>query len=227
MNLTTPLPLGTKFIPGTATTLPSQKKYTSIIFDIGGVLLDWKPQVLMAQLFPGTNAPAIIQTLTQSSLWHQFDRGIAGISNLGDLAADHGFDKIFAMRIVEAIPYNLPALPVTVQLLKTVKALGYKIYILSNMPEPFFPILLEQHDFFDLCDGKVASYTIKQIKPEPPIYRHLLQQFTINPEQALFIDDLEVNIRGGNAEHIDGVVCKDPREVAKLMHKLGIIPQYL
>lgn len=217
-------PLGTKFIPSSLNS-SEQKKYSTIIFDIGGVLLEWKPLTLAEQLFPSTQAASIMKLLTESPLWSEFDRGTIKINQLSDFASANGFEKKLTEEILDLLPHHLPPLPNTINILKKVKALGYKTYVLSNMPRSFFPTLLATHDFFSLFDGMVASYTINHIKPEPEIYNHLLEKFRINPQQALFIDDLEANILGGNMVLIDGIVSKDSQELAELTHTLGIIPQ--
>lgn len=217
-----PLPLGTKFIRSNLNSL-GQKKYSAIIFDIGGVLLEWKPMILAEKLFPSTQAASIMKLLTESPLWNEFDRGIIEIDQLSNFASTHGFEKKLTEEILTTIPYHLPPIPTIINILKTVKSFGYKTYVLSNMPRFFFPVLLATHDFFSLFDGMVASYTINHIKPEPEIYKHLLEKFRINPYEALFIDDLEANIMGGNTMLIDGILCKDCKELVKVMQQLELI----
>lgn len=220
------LPLGTKLLQAPFAISASHKKYASIIFDLGGVLIDWRPEQLMMDLFPDTDAPTILQTLTKDPLWLEFDRGTVNASDIAEYGnAVYGFDKNFTEQIISTIPHNLQVIPGMVELFKRCKEQGFKIYILSNIPELFFQVLTKKYDFFKSCDGIIASYIIKQIKPELGIYSHLLQQFNINPETALFIDDLEANIRAGNALGIDGIVCKNSGEVSTLMTSLKLVQQ--
>ncbi len=212
------LPLGTKLLQAPFAVSALHKKYTSIIFDLGCVLIDWRPAQLAADLFPDTNAPTIIQTITKDPLWQEFDRGAVNAADIAEYAYEvHGFDKDFTSQIITTLPHHLPAISGMVNLFMQCKRQGLKVYILSNISELFFQALTKKHDFFKSSDGIIASYTVKMIKPELGIYAYLLQQFSINPETGLFIDDLEANIRAGNGLGIDGIVCKDPAEVAQLM----------
>lgn len=219
------LPLGTALLQAPFAVAAHNKKYSSIIFDLGGVLIDFRPAQLGAAVFPHTDASTIMQTLASDPLWLEFDRGTVSIEDLAEYGNEvYGFDATFTKEILEALPHHLPAVPDMVDLFMQCKQLGFKVYILSNISEPIFHAVTKKHDFFKQCDGIIASYTIKTNKPELGIYQHLLQQFNITPETALFIDDLEANIRAGNALGIDGIVCKNCAEVEQLLRTIGILP---
>lgn len=219
------LPLGTKLLQPPLAVRPKQKKYTTIIFDLGNVLVEWQPLKLIQQLFPARiqEATNIIQALTTSPIWLEFDRGVADIDALGDYATKiYNFDKDFTIEVVSTLPYHLPVIAPMVSLYAHLKAQGYKIYILSNISFFYLQALLKQHTFLHFCDGLVASYAIQRNKPDTQIYNYLLQRFSFNPEKALFIDDVEANILGANNVGIDGIICKNPEEVVQLTQALGL-----
>lgn len=219
-----PMGHGTKVMQATQAIPIHQKKYDSIIFDLAGVLISWQPAVTAEELFPHTQAATIIQTLVKDSLWLEFDRGSITISDLANHAAERlNFDLILTTQIVATIANHLPPFPAMVKALLAAKAQGYKIYILSNMPGPFYKELVQNYDFFNHCDGIVASYQIKFIKPELEIYQYLLEKFNINPMTALFIDDVEENIVAANSLGIDGIVCKKDIEVVHLLEQNNIL----
>ena len=219
-----PLAHGTKVMQGPQAIPMHQKKYDSIIFDLAGVLISWQPALTADQLFPDTQAATIMQTLTKDPLWLEFDRGNITISDLASHAAErHNFDLILTTQIVATIANHLPPFSTMVKALLAAKAQGYKIYILSNMPGPFYKELIHNYDFFNHCDGIVASYQIKFIKPELEIYQYLLEKFNIDPSTALFIDDVEENIVAANTLGIDGIVCKKDIEAIHLLEQNNIL----
>ena len=73
------------------------------------------------------------------------------------------------------------------------KEKGYKIYLLSNYNKDFFDVHTKGADFLDDIDGKVVSYEIHQIKPEPAIYEYLLEKYELNPQECVFFDDRPEN----------------------------------
>jgi HAD superfamily hydrolase (TIGR01509 family) len=215
---------GTKVIQAAQAIPMHQKKYHSIIFDLAGVLISWQPAVTAEQLYPHTQAATIIQTLVKDPYWLEFDRGNITICDLANYAAErHNFDLILTTQIVATIANHLPPFSTMIKALLAAKTQGYKIYILSNMPGPFYKELLHNYDFFNHCDGIVASYQIKFIKPELEIYQYLLEKFNIDPRTALFIDDVEENIVAGNSLGIDGIVCKKDVEVINLLEQNNIL----
>lgn len=219
------LPLGTKLLQPPLAVRASQKKYTTIIFDLGNVLVEWQPLTLIPQLFPARmqEASNLIQTLTTSPIWLDFDRGVAGITEVGEYGASfYNFDKAFTIEVISTLPYHLPAIAPMVNLYAYLRAQGYKIYILSNISSFYLHALLKHHTFLQFCDGLIASYAIHTNKPDRGIYNYLLQQFNLSPESALFIDDVEANIVGANNVGIDGIVSKNHEEVIQLLHALGI-----
>ncbi|MBM3887027.1 HAD family phosphatase, partial [Candidatus Dependentiae bacterium] len=198
--------------------------YQSIIFDIGNVLIKWQPTTVAEQLFPNTSAPVIIQTLFQNPIWLEFDRGTVDIPGLTNLAVtQYNFDPLLTTQLLSALPYHLPPIHEMTDSLLKAKEQGYRVYILSNMPKPFYEALIKNNSFFKACDGLVASYQINSIKPELDIYKHLLQKFTIDPTSTLFIDDVEANIFAGNSLGIDGIVCKTPETAAQLLESYNIL----
>jgi putative hydrolase of the HAD superfamily len=76
-----------------------------------------------------------------------------------------------------------------INILKTVKARGYRVYILSNMSQAAVAIIKQRYDFFKLCDGEVWSCTAHAAKPDVAIYQILLKQYNLDPAECLFIDD--------------------------------------
>ncbi len=217
---------GSKIIQAASSQPISEKKFTTIIFDLGGVLVDEKQVGATAEkLFPGTPAAHIMKTIYRGKSWNQFDRGTIDLKSFAQLIEqEHGFDAALTTAILSQIVAHLPLLPVGIEILKAVKAQGYKAYVLSNAYQGVYESLCQTHPaVFALFDGEIISCDVRFIKPEREIYQALLQRYNINPAEALFIDDLEVNIIGATALGIDGIVCRDTNEVLQLLQQNNIL----
>ena len=96
----------------------------------------------------------------------------------------------------------------TKPLLKKLKQDGYKIYYLSNLGKWHFEKMVDTGviDFLDLFDGGIVSYQVNMSKPDPKIYKALLNKYKIIPESALFIDDRYENIMAAELLGIHGLV---------------------
>ena len=79
-----------------------------------------------------------------------------------------------------------------IDIIKRLKSQGYKIYMLSNTNEIMYQKFIKNIE--NLFDGVVLSYKIHKIKPYDSIYKYLIDEFNLNPEESLFIDDVEDNI---------------------------------
>lgn len=86
--------------------------------------------------------------------------------------------------------------PITknIQILRELKSNDYRIYFLSNYIKEAFDYVQDRYEFFALADGKVISSEIKYVKPEAKIYQYLLEKYNLNPEQCVFIDDIDSNL---------------------------------
>ena len=85
------------------------------------------------------------------------------------------------------------------------KEQGYRIYLLSNYSELLFQQHTKNASFLQYIDGKVVSYQVHIGKPDPEIYRCLLEKFQIRPEESIFFDDRKKNIEAAEKLGIQGV----------------------
>ena len=168
----------------------------NVIFDAGGVLLEWNPPRVIAQLYPDPAAQAEIrQYIFEHPDWHEFDRG-----TITEAAAAMHFAKLSGRtpdevrRLLRATAESLLPIEGTMVLLEDLAAAGVHLYLLSNMPESTFNILVGRHGFFAHFKYMVISGKILLLKPEPAIYRHLVETTGIVPAESVFIDDLARNV---------------------------------
>jgi epoxide hydrolase-like predicted phosphatase len=201
-------------------------RYRNIIFDLGGVLVHYKPRELIEEAFKDhTEKPWYLLDIIQTKEFTDIDRGTITPEQAINLVAPRFPDKPFAQHCTTFLKHLIEQLtPIDkgIQTLRDVRARGFSTYILSN-----FSALTHQkvapYDFLSLFDGAIFSYQVKTVKPEPEIYQHLLTTYNLIPDECLFIDDIEANIKGAQNAGIDGIVCKDHDYVIEELKKRGIL----
>ena len=98
---------------------------------------------------------------------------------------------------------------------RLLKARGYHVYILSNYSENMLDQTKDKLKFLPLMDGVVFSYKIKKMKPDPEIYEYLCDEYWLEPEESVFIDDRPVNIKGAETCGIHGIVFRSYEQAKK------------
>jgi len=196
-------------------------KYRNIIFDIGRVLLEWRPEHIVSEIFKDEpDVGRSMLELTKTVLWKDLDRGTLDREMLDLHVEQHNVEH--ARQFLAGIPTYLVPIPEGVQIFKQCKEKGFKTYLLSNFAQEF-DIVEARYDFLRQFDGGIISYRVRHIKPEPAIYQALLDTYQLDPNECLFIDDLEENIHGGRSMGIDGVVCKDHTQVLNELKALKVL----
>lgn len=209
--------------------MQEKSKYKNIIFDLGGVLIDWRPKDFLKAIF--IDQPEVLKKFAQGltgNVKDEFEK-IGQSANRGTMTVDQfsqalaqslDIDLHHAAYYVEKLPTYLVPIEEGLDILRKVKQAGYRVYILSNFPQEWFDPIEQQYDFFKLFDGGIISYRVGQVKPEPAIYHTLLNQYELLPHECLFIDDLPQNIEAGILCGIDGIVCSDHTYVAQELERL-------
>ena len=201
--------------------------YKNIIFDIGGVLVFWKPFEIAHDIFKNTNIPAkkltsVIKQITDNKIWQEFDRGTISQKNVIATLSEN-FDSDVVRSFLENVHKYLTPIKEGIDIFQKTKKLGYKNYILSNMSKEFTNDVIQHYDFYKKNNGIILSYRIRQIKPEPQIYMTLLNTYSLNPKECLFIDDSEKNVIAAQNLGINSVLCSDHNELNLKLKKLNIL----
>ena len=198
--------------------------HQSIVFDMGGVLLDYSEARLMERYFgglPQEERARVHAAVFGSGLWRRMDRGDfdeAGmVREVCALLPEDLHAPISSMipRYFEAMP-PLPAN----ELIPLLKARGRRVYLLTNAPHAFHR---ENYrlPYLRLFDGVFASCDVGLLKPDPEIYRLFLREFDLRARECLFIDDMRANIEGAESVGIAGY-CYEERDLEGLKRVLGL-----
>lgn len=173
----------------------------NIVFDLGGVLFARDKHKCSPEFIDFFR---FIRTDPMPDFWVEYDRGTLTLDQVIDaLCALHGCTPEVARAYVrEAIDRQEPV-RATERLVGELKRAGYRLYVLSNMSREFIDFL-RRADVYALFDGEVVSCEEGTVKPEPRIYRILLDRYGLDPAQTLFIDDRAANIAAARKAGIDG-----------------------
>ena len=171
----------------------------TVIFDVGKVLLTFEPE-RVASLLPAEHREALKEAMFGPiHRWSEFDLGRKPNGQIaGEIAAAAGVPGGAEM-VLEALyrfPETMEPLPLY-HCIVPLKRLGKKLYALTNYAEPSFTFTKEAFPALKELDGEVVSSREKLCKPEKELCRRLLDRYAIDPGKALYIDDVEANIRSG------------------------------
>jgi len=199
----------------------------TIILDLGGVLVDWKPEYLYRKVFNG-NEKKVQWFLSKvcTSAWNAEQDGGRTIEEAETLKIAEFPDHEELIRLYYKQWHQMFSGPIeeNVELFKQLKASGnYKIYALTNWSAEKWELALELFPFFNYFDGVVVSGQEKIRKPYPEIYNLIVDKFAINPENAIFIDDNEENVIAAMALKIYGIHYKSPQQLLNELKSYKII----
>jgi len=166
------------------------------VFDLGGVVVRWEPEILIAEIFDDPEVRRAIHSgFVGHTDWVELDRGTLAPEDAVVRASERTGLSCSELRyFLQRVPSRLIPITDTVELLYRLKAQGHSLYCLSNMHFASIEYLERAYDFFAVFTGKVISCRLNLCKPEPKIYSHLLETYGLTASDTVFIDDVEVNL---------------------------------
>ena len=177
----------------------------NIIFDMGGVLIDYNPEKTLYGIFDRETADILLKEIFRNQLWADKDRGIITPAEIMKIKKDaipaETFEKVSEM-VENFYPY-MPPFEQMYDFIKGLKENGYGIYLLSNASDDFY-VNSKGISALTLFDGVLISADYKLLKPEKENYEALYEKFSLKPEECFFIDDVQKNIDGARATGMDG-----------------------
>jgi 2-haloacid dehalogenase len=201
-------------------------KISTIIFDLGGVLIDWNPAYVFDKLIEDEEKRKHFFENICTAEWNEEQDAGRTIKEANEIAiAQHPEWKehieAYYGRWEEMLGGPIDE---TVNIFRQLKASGnYKFYALTNWSAELFPIALQRYDFLHWFDGRLVSGEEKLRKPFPEFYQLLLDRFNIQKEEALFIDD---NLRNAEAAETFGIKTiryKNPAQLKTELQQNGIL----
>jgi len=170
---------------------------TSVVFDLGGVLIDWNPRHLYRKLF-GADEAAMERFLAEVCTpdWNsRFDAGRPLAEGVAELVAVNPEQAELISAYQQRWPEMLGgAFEGTVAILGELRRAGLRTYALSNWSAETFQVTRPLYPFLEEMDGILVSGEVKLGKPDPAIFREFLRRFNLAPQNTVYIDDWDRNV---------------------------------
>jgi len=196
------------------------------IFDLGGVLLEWNPRHLYRKLFDGDDAAMedFLANVCTTEWNERQDAGRTFADGTRELLPRHA-DKLelieaWGNRFSEMIPGPIEG---TVEILADLKERNVPIYGISNWSAETFPPQRARFPFLSWFDDLVISGVEGVIKPDPRIFRILLERNAIAAESAVFIDDVARNAEAATRLGIYGIHFRSPDQLRRELAAVGLL----
>ena len=198
--------------------------YDTIIFDLGGVLIDWNPRYVYRTIFKTEEEIDWFFENVATHDWNENqDAGYPIAQATEDLVAQHPEwehqIRAYYGRWTEMLGGPIQE---TVEIFKKLKQ-TMRTYALTNWSAETFPVALKRYEFLHWFDGRVVSGEEKTRKPFHDFYKILLERFNVDPIKTVFIDDNLRNIKAAEELGIKGIHFNSPGQLNQELIKLGLI----
>jgi 2-haloacid dehalogenase len=198
---------------------------SAVVFDLGGVLVDWNPRHLYRSLIDDeAEMERFLDEICNQAWNEQQDAGRPFKDAVESLAREHpehahlieAYDREWARMLGEPLAG-------TVALLDELAHTGVPLYALSNWSAEKFPVAVERYEFLRRFRGIVISGAVGIKKPDPRIYQHLASAYALSPPSTLFIDDSHANVAAARALGFVALRFTSPEVLSDELSSLGLI----
>ena len=205
----------------------SERMTDAVVFDIGGVLLDWSPTYLYADLIPDEKERTHFLTNVATPAWnHKQDEGrpwAEAVAELTSLHPEHAewieaYDTGW-LKMVKGVFED------TAAVLTELQAAGVPTYALTNFSADKWEVAKDAFAVLRHFDGEIVSGVEKIAKPEEKIYRILLERFELDPARTFYTDDMAYNVDGARAVGLDAEVFTGAANLRAQLRDRGLALQ--
>lgn len=191
---------------------------TTIIFDLGGVLVDWNPKYVFNESYFDTieKRDYFLNHICTLDWNEQQDAGYPIEKAVAEKVAEHpGWEKDIRTYYDRWQDMLRGPIEDTVAIFRQLKRNpALKFYALTNWSAELFPVALEKFDFLHWFDGRVVSGEEKMKKPSHEFYQLLLNRYNVKAGEALFIDDNLRNVTAAKSLGIESTHFQSPQQLA-------------
>jgi 2-haloacid dehalogenase len=199
----------------------------TIIFDLGGVLIDWSPKYVFDKMFGDDEERRryFFEKICTHDWNERQDAGYplqkATDEKVAEFPEWETEIRAFYGRWEEMLG---GAIDGTVDILRQLKNNnGHQLLALTNWSAETFPVAQERFDFLQWFEGIVVSGEEKTRKPFPEFYQILFDRYEVNPERALFIDDNLRNVEAGRKMGLSGIHYSSPEALFTELQRFEVI----
>jgi len=197
---------------------------TTVVFDVGNVLIEWEPAILYSRIFPDPDERDKFLATVCSPEWNkEQDRGRPWGEAIALLLDTHPEQadaiKAYYDRWHEMVPGEVPGTP---DLLGELKAAEVPLFAITNFSEEKFRECQSRFPFLgNSFQDIVISGVERLLKPDPAIYRCLFERNNLDPRACVFIDDSPANITAANNEGMEGLLFTSADNLRSDLRTLG------
>lgn len=197
----------------------------TIVFDFGGVLMDWNPRYLYSKIFSDEDEMEFFLRDICSPSWNastDLEKSFQdAMDELVPLHPEYEDQiKVYFPRWLEMVRDVFPG---TIEILKELKVAGYPLAALSNWSSETFPIVMDKYEFLGWFKPLVISGHVGYAKPDPEIYQILLYELGREARDCVFVDDKEENIQEAERQGFDTILFSSPDQLRESLNKKGIL----
>ncbi len=201
------------------------EKINAVVFDFGGVLIDWSPWYLYQRVF---SKKSEFEKFMVESRFHQWNERADCGENFADLFLEVAKYSPQWLSQVRMFPENFletvgGAIDGTVQILNELKVANVPLYGLTNWSAETFPLAKAKYKFFSHFLNIVVSGEEKMIKPEQRFYQLALQRWKLNGGECLFIDDKLANIQAAEKVGMKAIHYQGPDPLRRDLQEYGFL----
>ena len=208
------------------------------IFDLGRVLVTFDVDQMLNTITQDETCKSSLKQFYFGSLWNDYDRGDYSLEQMIDMGIQKfPFDiqsvitwvhslprfiscQLLIRRILNTWVKHLCLIPSTFRLLKFLHNQGHRIFILSNLPKQAFDYLYEQEEIKPWLEHGVYSYQERINKPDLRLYQILLDKYSIQVNNAIFIDDRKENVDAAKKLGLETIQCLDTNQLENKVREL-------
>ena len=199
---------------------------TTVVFDLGGVLIDWDPRYLYGRLMPEDEVEVFLEEIGFAEWNHEQDAG----GSWADAVAAHAARHPDRRELIEAYPQRFVetlggAIAGTVTILEELHAAGVPLLAVTNWSAETFQVARREYAFLDLFDGIVVSGEEHVAKPDPRIFAILLRRHNLEAANTVYVDDSPTNVASAQTAGLVAVRYDSPRSLRDQLIELGVLPK--
>ena len=196
----------------------------NIVFDIGGVLADYRIKEFLAEKgFDGNMIKRILKDSVMSPFWGQFERGeITEEEALcGFASVDPGIENELRLAY-SSVEGMLTMRSYAIPLVQSLKEAGFHVFFVSNYSKKAYDECGESLAFMPYMDGGLVSFKARMTKPDPKMYQMFLEKYGLRAGDCVFVDDTAENVEAAKKIGFRGIVFTSYDELLLELKKLGV-----
>lgn len=194
----------------------------NIVFDFGGVLVDWDPRYFYRKIFATEQEVEHFVTQVCNQEWNTLTDAEMTFAEAIELLVPKfpQYEREIRLYWDGWLDMLHAEIPESIALKATLRAEGYRLYGLTNWSAETFPLAEEKYSFMKGLDGVVVSGYERVKKPDERIFRILLERYNLRPEETVFFDDHIENIIAAREMGIHGILFKDAAQAERDLNAL-------